>query len=32
MMNHHIGLTLDDVTRIVKESVIRIYLGQTDDA
>ena len=32
LMGHHIRLTLADVTRIVRESVIRIYLGQKDDA
>lgn len=32
LMGHHIGLTLDDVTRIVRETVIRIYLGQKDEA
>lgn len=30
LMGHHIAITLDDVTRIVKESVVRIYLGQTE--
>jgi DNA-binding GntR family transcriptional regulator len=32
LMQRHIGLTLDDVTRIVKESVVRIYLGEEVEA
>lgn len=32
LMGRHIGLTLDDVTRIVRETVIRIYLGQKAEA
>jgi DNA-binding GntR family transcriptional regulator len=31
-MTHHIGLTLNDVTSIVKESVVRIYLKEQADA
>jgi len=30
IMEQHIGITLDDVTRIVEASVVRIYLGSSD--
>jgi DNA-binding GntR family transcriptional regulator len=32
LMDQHIGHTLDEVTRIVRETVIRIYLGQKVEA
>jgi DNA-binding GntR family transcriptional regulator len=32
LMRRHIGLTLDDATGIVRESVIRIYLGEENEA